>query len=104
MVYMYRSVKSGQAEVATAGTPVALDSSDDPVGVARGTELQIRANPGNIGTVFVGGSEVSSTSGYVLDPGAEVSLKVKKPSTVMLDAVNVGDGVSWLCSTEAGGS
>ena len=103
MVYTYRSVKSGQAEVATAGTPVALDSSADPVQVARGTELQIRADPSNAGNVYLGGSEVSESSGYVLDPGAEVSLKVKKPSTVMLDADSDGDGVSWLCSTEAGG-
>ena len=102
MVYMYRSVKSGQAEVATAGTPVSLDSSADPVQVARGTELQIRADPANTGKVFLGGEGVSATSGYVLDPGAEVSLKVKKVSTVMLDAENAGDSVSWLCSTEAG--
>ncbi len=89
--------KSIEKLVATAGTRVALSSSD-----LLSSHVRIKARSNNGGIVYVGGDDVASTNGYHLAANAEVSLGdlLRKDSNeainlkhVYIDAATNGDGV-----------
>ncbi len=90
-------VYSGQAKVAVPGTPVPLTAT------RMCKTLLVSPLPGNAGSVFLGGSDVSSTVGFVIARPLAASPVQVIPVTgvtdadqVMLDAATAGDGVSWL--------
>lgn len=60
----------------------------------------IKAQSDNTGNIFVGGSDVSSTTGYVLDAGEKVILEPPQGyvdlSQVYIDAGTTGDGVEVI--------
>ena len=67
--------------------------------VAVNGAVQVRALPGNTGTVYLGnsGEDVSPTTGMPLAPGDAVDLVwVGNLGEVWLDAATSGDGVAWL--------
>jgi hypothetical protein len=63
-------VKSIAAAVTTAGTQVALAAAGT---MARSCSIQ--ANSSNTGNIFVGGDDVNSTNGVVLEPGQAIELE-----------------------------
>lgn len=85
---------SGQTTVAAAGTAVALGSqrADAPV--------LVKALDTNAGIVAIGNDgagDVTVSNGLRLAVGEEVYFQwIGDLATLMVDAVNNGDGVSWL--------
>jgi hypothetical protein len=83
------SIGSGALTLATAGTATQL-----PNQAALG--LTIRALGNNTGTIYVGGSAVTSTNGFPLGAGESVSLDVANLNTVYVNAGNNNDGVRYI--------
>ena len=87
------AIYNGQKTVSTAGTQVALASSQ-----AITHSVKIKALHGNGGWIYVGNSSVSSSNGYVLDAGETVEIQVANLATVYVDASVNGEGVSYVAT------
>lgn len=100
---MYKVVRvyQGNKTVTTAGTQVALTSSQIVT-----PKVVIQAKPGNTGNIFVGTADVSSSDyGVVLAPGASTTLVASHIETgesgldltsIWVDAAVNGEGVTFL--------
>ena len=84
------SIGSGQKTVAAAGTAEVLGSSTATQSII------VKALAGNTGNIYVGGSGVTSSNGFVLAAGDTVSIDTDNLSDVYIDADNSGEGVSYL--------
>ena len=98
----FAQIRTGQATVTTAGTAVQLSTTST---IAR--RLKVKALAGNTGNVYVGDSDVSSTTGWELDGGEEIifddntsvprgSEKEFDLSTTYVDAATNGDKVMFF--------
>jgi len=83
----------GQTTVATAGTAVALASSQ-----ALTSGVNVKALAGNTGIVYVGTSGVSSSNGYELSAQESVYLEVDNLADIEIDAATNGEGVCYIGS------
>lgn len=84
------NVKSGVTNVATAGTRVALSTG-------KVTWVVIHAKSGNTNVIYVGGSDVDSTNGFILAANQFTPrLPVNDLSKIYLDSAVNGEGVSWI--------
>jgi len=83
-------VKSGQKNVTTAGTQVALGATQDY------KEINIIAKPTNTGLIYIGESTVDSTTGAILPAGGYVTLQFVDIADVYIDSSVNGEGVSWI--------
>lgn len=81
-VIMVSEVKT----VTTAGTRVALSSSQIFI-----RNLVIQANPLNSGNIFVGGSNVASTNGVILTPGASFQIEAPEMGMGGADDLDLSD-------------
>lgn len=84
------TILNGQKTVATAGTAEALAASTACKWVI------VKALTSNTGNVYVGNSSVSSSNGYILEPGEAISLDVDDLATVYIDVDTNGEGVSYI--------
>lgn len=84
-----RELGNGAKTVASAGTAVALAAATTI------SKVIIRANEGNSGKIYVGGSSVSSTSGAWLLPTESMELEIDDLAEVYIDADSDGDGVQF---------
>lgn len=84
----------GRRTVSTAGSPESLVSAPAPV--ASGVE--VKAMPGNTGTVFVFISGESKADSYPLSPGDEVFMPVDDASKVIVDVGTGGDTVAFIAA------
>lgn len=85
-------ILSGEAIVTTGGTAVALSAS------RRVRSVSIRAKAGNIGQVYVGGSDVDSTVNDGLDAGESISFDSvgwMDLADIFIDADTNGEGVDF---------
>jgi hypothetical protein len=87
------TVYNGQKTVTTAGTQVALASSQ-----AITHSVKMKALHANTGWIYVGDSSVSSSSGYVLDAGETVEFQIANLSTIYIDSSVNGEGVSYIAT------
>ena len=87
------TVYNGAKTVSTAGTQVALASSQV---ITHG--VRIKALAGNTNNVYVGDSSVSSTTGIVLDAGEEIFLQIANLATVYIDVDTNGEGVRYIAT------
>ena len=87
------AIYNGQKTVSTAGTQVALASSQ-----AITHSVKIKALHGNSGWIYIGNSSVSSSNGYVLDAGETVEIQVANLATVYVDSSVNGEGVSYVAT------
>lgn len=85
----------GRDSVSTSGTPVALNGGTAQA-VPDQQAVAVQAVPGNAGSVYVGDSTVTTTSGYPLQAGQVVTLGMDDVSTIHVDADNAGDSVAWI--------
>ena len=85
------SVGSGQTSVTAAGTAQQLSATDTPI-----LSVTVKALLGNVGDVYVGGSTVSSSTGFILGQGDGVSLDVDNLTDVYIDAANTADKVCYI--------
>jgi hypothetical protein len=83
------TVYNGQTNVTTAGTRVALASSQAVKSVV------VKAKRTNTGLIYVGSSTVSSSNGFILGAGDSVSLDIANLATVYIDSSVNGEGVSY---------
>jgi len=84
---------SGTIKVTAAGTRVQAASK----GNARSLVFKARHN--NVGDVYLGGSDVSSTAGMALAPGESLALQVQdavSSSQFWADAANNNDQVDFM--------
>jgi hypothetical protein len=86
---------SGTTDIPTAGTRVQISNTNDAV-----KAIEVRARVGNAGNTYFGVSDVSSTNGRELEPGATASLDFGdgsvKFSVFYVDAATNGDDVDWM--------
>lgn len=87
------AIYSGQKNVTTAGARVALATTQTLV-----SGVTIKAKIGNTGSIYVGGSGVTSSNGYILAAGDTVFVEVSDLVTVYLDSSVNGEGVSYIAS------
>jgi len=83
--------ESGSKSVTTAGLSEQLS-----VASVSCRKLTVQANVGNMGTIYVGGSSVSSTSGYNLLPLQSIVLTINNLNLVYLDSSESGDGIQYI--------
>ena len=81
---------SGQKTVTTAGTRVQLATT---TAVA---SLTIKAKRTNTGSIYVGDSTVTSSTGFILAAGDSISLDISDLATIYLDSSVNAEGVSFL--------
>jgi hypothetical protein len=84
----------GQTNVTTAGTEVALAASQ---ALTEGI-VTVKAKHANTGWIYVGKNPVTSSTGFVLDAGEQVTLTVDNINDVYIDSSVDVEGVSWLAS------
>ena len=87
------SLPIGSITVATPGTAVAVATSGNAI-----TAVSFRARTDNTGAVYVGDSGVSSSNGYRLEPGDELSLSFKETIDLrrfFVDADTANDAVDF---------
>ena len=84
-------VGSGQTSVTTAGTAVPLSTTSTSI-----LSVTVKANIGNVGNIFIGGSTVSSSVGFILGQGDGISLEINNLTKVYIDAANNADGCSYI--------
>jgi len=82
--------KSGQKNVTTAGTRVALGSDQEY------KKINIIAKSTNTGNIFVGDNTVSTSIGCILPPGGYVTLEFVNTNEIYIDSAVSGEGVSWM--------
>lgn len=85
---------SSRTTSGTAGTIEPLGFGDLTVAA-----VVIRANPTNVGNVYLGGSDVGPADGYILSPGDALGIDTNSVHTIYMTVDHTGDGVSWLMST-----
>ena len=88
---------SGAKAVTSAGTAEAIASS------GLFNHLVIHAKPGNTGQVYVGGSDVDSSTNGGLSPGDTVKFSPNKGhvldlTAIYLDVATSGEGVDFYAS------
>lgn len=89
---MLNEPKTNQKNVASAGTAELLVKTDPRAG-----RLIIKAKHANTGMIYIGGSDVSSSNGFVLDAGEEFPLPIDAGEmSIYFDADNTGEGVSYF--------
>lgn len=86
-------IYNGQTNVTTAGTRVALTTTQALV-----SGVTVKAKSTNTGIIYVGNSTVSSSNGFRLSASAEIFLEIADLATVYLDASVNGEGVSYIAT------
>lgn len=86
-------VSSGQV-TGTHGTPTALVATSSVV-----LSVVVKADPNNVGNIYLGGAGVNTSDGYILSPGDAVAFDITNLDTIEFDVDNTGDGVSWLATS-----
>lgn len=85
---------SGTTDVPSAGTRVQISNTPDRV-----KAIAVQGRPDNIGKTFFGRNDVSSTNGWVLQPGAGKVVTFGEGSesfdAFWVDAATSGDDVDW---------
>lgn len=81
----------GQTTVVGAGTAVVLGSA-----TALTSGVTVKANSDNTGVIYLGGSAVSSSTGFILAAGEERFVEIDDVAKVFIDAGTNDDGVSWI--------
>lgn len=84
------TIYNGQTTVAAAGTQVVLASSTTVKWVI------LKAKATNTGNIFVGDSNVDSSTGYILTPGEAIGLDINNLNLVYIDSAVNGEGVSYI--------
>ena len=88
---MYKTF-SGQVNITTAGTAVRGPTMPNPGG------FFIKAHPDNTDTVWIGADgfdDVSSTTGYPLNPGEQILVGVGNLNQLWFDADISGEDICW---------
>lgn len=83
------SIGNGAKDVTTAGSAVAL------AGSTACKKVFISSKDTNTGKIFIGGSDVSASSGCFIYPGGSITLEISNLSSVYIDSAVNGEGVQF---------
>lgn len=83
------TIQNGFVDLVTPGTAVALGAATTIVRVT------VQAKSGNVGTIYIGGSNVDNTNGPELLPGKAATIEIDDLSSVFIDGTDGGDGVVY---------
>lgn len=86
------TIFNGKTTVTTAGTRVALASSQVIKSVT------IKAALANTGTIYVGNSTVASTNGLELAAGDTISLDISNLATINIDSSTNAQSVTYIAN------
>ena len=86
-----RIVTYGQNTINVAGTREILVTDQ---GVK---SCSMRANTGNTGNLYVGGSNVTLSNGRILDASDPLDVDLDSTGDIYIDADTSGDGYSFFC-------
>lgn len=96
----WSGIETGQETVAAAGTSEQLNGGTS-LSVPDGSDVIIRALPGNTDTAYIGDDTVSATTGHAIGPSdPPLRLSVTDVATVYVDVAVSGEGVSWAVVNE----
>lgn len=90
---VFPRVYSGSESIGTSETSLSSQS------VPRGSQVLVRADPGNGDKVFVGGSN-EGTSSFPLEAGASTTFSVSEVSQVQARANSGTQTVNWITEGE----
>lgn len=102
---LFGAYYSGIVTVTTSGTPVQL-SAASPAPPTSCISLTIAAKTSNVGTIYIGGSNVSASNkiGVYINSsfpaayfGPSSTTALYSPQSIWLDTTNSGDGVTYTC-------
>ena len=86
-------------DIPTAGTRVRISNTTDKV-----KQISVAGRPTNVGNIFFGLSDVSSTKGWLLRPGDSYTFDFKEGSVLFsvfyVDAATNGDDADWAVILE----
>lgn len=85
-----KTITSGKITLSTAGTPVRITTSATPI-----YRIDVRAALANVGTIYVGGSAVTSTQGMFLQPGEAYHFDLTDLSYIYFDGSTNGDVIQY---------
>ena len=88
------TLTSGYRDVAVAGTAIALSGS---VVIFK---VIVKASLANSGDIYIGGSDVDTTSGVVLDAGEVWVGTVNNLNKIYVNATTSGDSVGFTYETQ----
>jgi len=83
------SLGVSQTNVTTAGTRVQLASNAC-------SSVTVKAKSTNTGLIYVGGSSVSSSNGFILSAGDSISIDITNTNLLYIDSSVNGEGVSFI--------
>ena len=66
------------------------------LGSATCQSITVKAKATNTGLIYVGGSTVTSSTGFILSAGDSVSMETNNLDDIYLDSSVNGEGVSFL--------
>jgi hypothetical protein len=78
----------------STGTAVAISGSSQPL--TNGVIVQALST--NMGLVYIGGSGVTSSTGFQLQPGQATSIAINNTNAVYVIAISSGDGICYAGS------
>lgn len=87
------TIFSGQTNLSNSST-TAIGSSADLVM----SEVTIKAMVANAGSVYIGDSSVSTSTGFELRAGQQVTISAGTPSLIYAIAANNNDDISWVAT------
>ena len=58
--------------------------------------VTLRADPANLINIMVGDSTVTTTTGFILEPGDAVSLNISNLNAIFVVASTTGAALTWL--------
>jgi hypothetical protein len=85
------SITHGKQAVTTAGVRVQLGTNTCKA-------ICVKALAANTGSIYVGGSTVSSANGFALAAGDSISLDISNTNVIYLDSSVNGEGVTWIAN------
>lgn len=88
-----KTIRFGQSTIAVGNTAVALNAG---VEQEMKNGVIVQALSGNTGSVYVGGSTVTTANGFELQPGQATSLAIDHIEKVYINGANANDGVCWI--------
>tara|TARA_R100000152_G_C6782033_1_gene218082 strand:+ start:9616 stop:9909 length:294 start_codon:yes stop_codon:yes gene_type:complete len=87
------AIYSGQTNLSSSSTTVIGDSQDLVM-----SEVTIKAMVANAGSVYIGDSSVSTSTGFELRAGQQITISAGSPSLIYAIAAQNNDDISWVAT------
>lgn len=89
----HTAIYTGSKTVTTAGTQVPLTSTSTGIHT-----VVVKAKSANTGVIYIGNSDVDSSSGLPLAAGEALTITINNLNKVYIDASVNGEGVNYFAT------